>query len=166
MLTVEQIIEALDMKPLLPEGGYVKVSYNSDLVIKKDHLPKRYAGDKPICGAILYLITGDTFSRMHSLPTDEIYHFYMGDGVEQLQLLEDGSGRIVRMGHNILKGELIQALAPAHCWQGTRLAEGGTFALLGTTMAPAYTDDDYSDGSRERLIQLYPRFEGEILART
>ena len=103
---------------------------------------------------------------MHRLPTDEIYHFYMGDPVDQLQLLKDGSGRIVRLGQDFLKGEKLQSVTPAHCWHGSRLVPGGEFALMGTTMAPAYTDSDYEDGVREELINLYPAFKDEIIART
>lgn len=166
MITAKQIIEHFEMKPLIPEGGYIKEFHFADFVLDKEQLPSIYSCSKPICGTILYLITKDTFSRMHRLPTDEIYHFYMGDPVDQLQLLKDGSGRIVRLGQNFLAGEKIQYVTPAHCWHGSRLAPGGEFALLGTTMAPAYTDSDYEDGVREELIKLYPAFKDEIISRT
>lgn len=165
MLTAKQIIEILDMEPLVPEGGFIKTLDFSGFIIKKENLPKIYSSDKPICSTILYLITKDTFSRMHRLPTDEIYHFYMGDPVEQLQLFENGNGRIIRLGQDIANGELVQSIAPANCWQGSRLAEGGEYALMGTTMAPAYTDDDYMDGVKEYLVEKYPMFEREIIER-
>jgi predicted cupin superfamily sugar epimerase len=165
MLTAKQIIEILGMQPLVPEGGYIKVLDSSGFIIKKENLPERYTSDKPVCSTILYLITKDTFSRMHRLPTDEIYHFYMGDAVEQLQLFEDGTGKTVRLGHDLANGELVQSVAPASCWQGSKLAEGGEYALMGTTMAPAYTDDDYTDGVKEYLVKKYPMFEHEIMER-
>jgi predicted cupin superfamily sugar epimerase len=154
------------MVPLTPEGGYISNTFTSDILIKKEALPPRYKGPKAVCGAILYLITGDSFSRMHLLPTDEIYHFYLGDPVEQLRLFEDGTGKIVRLGSDFLNGQEPQTIVPANCWQGTRLATGGEFALLGTTMAPAFTAEDYLDGVREELIRLYPQFEAEIIRRT
>ena len=40
-----------------------------------------------------------------NLPTEEIFHFYLGDPVEMLQLSADGSGRVIRMGQDILHGE-------------------------------------------------------------
>jgi hypothetical protein len=41
---------------------------------------------KPLCSAIVALVTDDpsTFSDMHRLPTDEIWHFYRGDPIELL----------------------------------------------------------------------------------
>ena len=84
MITAQQIIDHFEMEPLVPEGGFIKVFHFADLIIKKEQLPSIYSCDKAICGTILYLITKDSFSRMHRLPTDEIYHFYMGDPVDQL----------------------------------------------------------------------------------
>lgn len=53
-------------------------------LIPHDVLPDRYAGDKPFGTAISYLYASDdnSFSAMPKLPTDEIYHFYLGDPVE------------------------------------------------------------------------------------
>lgn len=164
MLTAKEIIDLYKMRPLLPEGGYIKEFYFSDITIQKECLPKRYTENKHLCGTILYLITEESFSRMHFLPTDEIYHFYMGDPVEQLQLLPDGSGRLITLGQDIVNGEQLQGIAPANCWHGTRLKQGGKYALLGTTMAPAYTDGDYIDGTEE-LIEKWPAFEQEIRKR-
>ena len=39
---------------------------------------------KPLCSAIVALLDDDpsVFSDMHRLPTDEIWHFYLGDPIE------------------------------------------------------------------------------------
>lgn len=103
---------------------------------------------------------------MHQLPTDEVYHFYLGDPVEQLQLLPDGTGKIIRYGHDILAGEKVQDVVPADAWHGTRLVEGGEWALMGTTMAPAWDDSDYTDGVRKYLTDKWSEFESEIKERT
>lgn len=164
MLTAEKIIEIFGMVPLVPEGGFITVTDTSDIIIPKEALPERYNEDKPATGSILFLVTPESFSRMHWLPTDETYHFYMGDAVEQLQLREDGTGKIIRMSHDIENGDAVQSVAPANGWHGTRLVEGGKWALLGTAMAPAYTDSDYIDGT-ELDIEKYPEFKAEILRR-
>lgn len=163
-MTPEQIIEIFGMVPLVPEGGYIAVTNTSDIIIPKEALPERYIDDKPVVGTVLILLTKDAFSRMHFLPTDEMYHFYMGDAVEQLQLLPDGTGKIIKMGHDIANGEAVQALVPANSWHGTRLVEGGEWALVGAVMAPGFTDSDYIDGT-ELDIEKYPEFKEEILKR-
>ena len=100
---------------------------------------------------------------MHRLPTEEIFHFYLGDPVEMLQLSADGSGRVIRMGQDILHGEEVQITVPRNTWQGTRLVPGGKWALLGTSMAPGFLPQDYEDGDRALLTAQYPQFR-ELLA--
>lgn len=165
-MTAEQIIEFYGMRPIPLEGGYLKENIYIDIPIAREALPARYPNGRLISNTILFLVTKDSFSRMHHLPTDEVYHFYMGDPVEQLQLLPDGTGRVVRLGHDILGGDVLQHNAPADCWHGTRLVDGGEWALMGTTMAPAWDETDYSDGVREDLIARWPEFEAEIIRRT
>ena len=41
-------------------------------------------------------------------------------------------------------------------------APGGSFALLGTTMAPGFDYTDYEAGLRSELLDSYPRF-GEMI---
>lgn len=116
-------------------------------------------GSRSVGTAIFYLLTPDTFSAMHRLPGDEIYHFYLGDPVEMLQLCPDGTGRTVLLGHDILNGMQLQAVISAGTYQGSRLLPGGKFALLGTTMAPGFEFQDYAAGSYAELDARYPDFE-------
>jgi predicted cupin superfamily sugar epimerase len=93
---------------------------------------------------------------MHRLLTDELYHFYLGDPVTMLQLLPDGTHRIITLGHDVLNGQKVQCVVTNNVWQGSFLVEGGRFALLGTTMAPAFDFSDFALGDRESLIRQYP----------
>ena len=165
-MNAEQIIEHYGMRPIPLEGGYLREMHYFNIPIAKEALPAKYPNGRLISNTILFLVTKDSFSRMHRLPTDEVYHFYMGDPVEQLQLLPDGTGRIIRLGHDILNGDSLQYAAPAGCWHGTRLVDGGEWALMGTTMAPAWDESDYIDVVREDLIQQWPEFEAAIIIRT
>ena len=38
----------------------------------------------------------------------------------------------------------------------SKLAPGGKFALMGTTMSPGFNYADYETGDREQLIAQYP----------
>lgn len=160
-ITPEQIKEFYKMVPLQDEGGVFHQSYISDEMLPASVIPGR-DGDHTVGSAIIYLLSGDTYSRMHRLPTDEIFHFYMGDPVEQLQLFPDGTGKVIKMGHNILEGEQVQVTAPRGVWQGTRLAPGSKWALLGTVMAPGFKDVDYEDGNLEELLAQYPEFSEQL----
>jgi uncharacterized protein len=157
-LTPQIIINRLGLEPLAFEGGYFRRSYEAIERLPAGSLPARYTGDeRSFASAIYYLLTSDrdSFSALHRLPSDEIYHFYLGDAVELLQLFEDGSSRRTRLGQDILGGEQVQYVAAAGTWQGSYLLEGGAFALLGTTMAPAFENSDFEEGQRATLLQSY-----------
>jgi predicted cupin superfamily sugar epimerase len=156
MLTPEQVIGLLGLKPLTPEGGYYRETYRSDETIVAGVLPGRYQGKRAFGAAIYYLLTPETFSAMHRISTDEVYHFYLGDPVELVELDSDGSSRVVRLGHNMLQNMVLQHVVRRGTWQGLRLVPGGRLALLGTTTAPAFDKADYEHGDRDRLIAAYP----------
>ena len=80
----EQLINFLGLKPLSEEGGYFAETYRSEEIIHPDALPDCYAGYRSFGTAIYYLLTSDTFSALHRLASDEVFHFYLGDPVEML----------------------------------------------------------------------------------
>jgi predicted cupin superfamily sugar epimerase len=59
---------------------------------------------------------------MHVLSSDELFHFYLGDPVEMLQLWPDGRSEVVVLGPDLAAGQHVQLLVPAGVWQGTRLS--------------------------------------------
>lgn len=156
--TAEEIISILDLKPLNMEGGYFKETYRSSETIPRDCLPRRYGSSKAFSTAIYYLLTPGTFSSLHMLPTDELYHFYLGDPVEMLQLREDGSGQIMIIGQDLSVGMALQTVVQRGTWQGSKLVDGGKFALMGTTMSPAFDYEDFIPGDKRFLMETYPGF--------
>jgi len=151
----EEIIQMLNLKPLPAEGGFFIETYRSDESLEM--LPSRYRNERRCFStAIYYLLTPDTFSAMHRLPSDEIFHFYAGDLVEMLQLLPDGAGEVIKIGSDLKAGLRLQVVVPRGAWQGSRLVEGGRFALLGATVAPGFEFSDFESGVRETLIDQYP----------
>ena len=53
-------------------------------------------------------------------------------------------------------GSALQFAVPAGVWQGSRVAPGGRFSLIGTTMAPGYTSGDYEQGDRKTCCGSIP----------
>jgi len=157
-LTPEILIERMGLVPLPVEGGHYRQTWVSAEAVAAAGLPARYGRDKPLGTAIYYLLTDDpdSFSALHRLPTDEVYHFYLGDPVEMLLLHPGGRGEAIALGPDILAGQRVQLVVPRGVWQGSRLAPGGRFALMGTTMAPGFDPADYEGGGREGLIRAYP----------
>jgi uncharacterized protein len=168
---IEKIKSLYQLKPLPVEGGWFAETYRSSDEITPEGLPWRYPPEsKPLGTAIFYLLTTDPdcFSALHQLPTPEIYHFYLGDPVEMLLLFPDSHSEHVILGQDILHQQYVQYVVPRGVWQGSRLAPGGKYALLGTTMAPGYTASDYVGGERSELEKLYPKDIDmiEVLTRT
>ena len=95
MLTADQIKVLFNLKPHPEEGGYFVETYRSSETISEKALTSRYKGVRSFGTAIYYLLTPETISAMHRLQSDEIFHFYLGDPVEMLQLWPDGSGRVL-----------------------------------------------------------------------
>ncbi len=95
---------------------------------------------------------------MHRLRGDEVFHFYLGDPVDLLQLHPDGTGKIAVLGPNLAAGMRPQLVVPGGVWQGMKLLRGGKYALLGTTVAPGFDFKDFEIGHREELVDEYPQF--------
>ena len=152
--TADEVIRLLDLKPLTIEGGFFRETYRSPDLID---LP-RYSSQRSLATAIYYLITPETFSRMHRVPGEEIFHFYLGDPVEMLQLDPDGTGEIITMGQHLAAGMKLQHIVPGGWWQGARLKAGGRFALMGTTMSPGFAYEDYAAGTPDELVRKWPAF--------
>lgn len=162
MTKAEEIIRALKLQPLPEEGGFYFETYKSSIELPADIISPPYSGTRLASTAIYYLLTPDSFSALHRLPSDEIFHFYLGDPIELLELDADGQGRVVQLGQNLFGNMKLQHVVKGGTWQGSKLVFGGRFALLGVTVTPGFDFQDYEAGKRDELIELYPSFENLI----
>jgi predicted cupin superfamily sugar epimerase len=163
-MTAEELIRLLNLQPHPKEGGFFRETYRAAEQVDAAALPAHYAGPRSHGTAIYYLLTPTTFSALHRLASDEVFHSYLGDPVEMLQLHPDGSGQVVTLGPDVTAGQQPQVVVPRGVWQGSRLADGGRFALLGCTVAPGFDYADYEHGDRATLVQRYPAF-AELIGR-
>lgn len=146
MLTADDVVRLLDLKPHPIEGGFFRETYRS-----AGTMPA-YGAERSVGTAIYYLLTPRTVSELHRLPGDEVFHFYLGDPVRQLQLFPDGTAKEVTLGTDLAAGQVPQLVVPAGVWQGSHTLPGPHgFALLGATMAPGFDYADYTTGKRGEL---------------
>lgn len=162
----QQLKSLLNLVPLSIEGGCFTQTYRSPELISQECLPGRYSGPRAVSTAIYYLLEPGTFSELHRVASDEIFHFYLGDPVEMLQLWPDGSARRVLIGPDFDRGMLPQVVVPHGIWQGARLVAGGEFALMGCTVSPGFEYVDYESGSRSPLAEAFPEHRDLICALT
>lgn len=156
-MTAEEIIKIFALKPLPDEGGFYTETYRAKEKI--NDLPAGYEGARNFSTAILYLITPQSFSKLHRVKSDEIFHFYLGDAVEMLKIADGGKTETIVLGTDLLKNQKPQVVVPKNVWQGTRLIEGGKFALLGCTVSPGFEFSDYQHGDRKLLIKQFPHLK-------
>jgi hypothetical protein len=166
MTTAADIIERLQLVPLMAEGGYFRETYRSGATIPSAAISPGYSGDRNVSTAIYYLLTPDTFSTIHRVKSDEVFHIYAGDLVEMLQLESNGAGRIVTIGNDLSVGNEPQLVVPGGVWQGCRLIAGGRWALMGCTVAPGFDYADFTAGDCAELVAHYPDFAEMIVALT
>lgn len=149
------IIEKLQLVPLEGEGGLVKNTFIS----------KETYQNRPVGTAIYYLLTTNSYSHLHKLMADEMWHHYFGDPVEMVAI-DDKTGKLKQniLGSNIANGEWPQILAPKNTWQGAKLASKQKFgfALMGTTMSPGYMDQDFVLGTKAEMLKKFPQHQNII----
>jgi predicted cupin superfamily sugar epimerase len=160
MPTAEELIRHLGLQPHPKEGGFFRETYRAAEACGQ--LPARYQGRRSVSTALYYLLTPTTYSALHRLQSDEIFHFYSGDPIRMLQLDADGRGRTIVLGPDVMSGQQFQVVVPRGVWQGSCLEPGGRFALLGCTVAPGFEYADYESGDRQALTKQYPAFEDLI----
>jgi predicted cupin superfamily sugar epimerase len=165
-MKLEEVIALLALKPHPSEGGFYRETYRSVLAFPESALPGNFRGPHRAATAIYYLLSASSFSALHRLPADELFHFYLGDPVEMLLLEPGGGGRMLTLGTDLGAGMRPQVVVPANHWQGSRIRPGGDWALLGTTLSPGFEFSDFEQGQREELVAAYPAFRDEIQSLT
>ena len=147
-MTAQWLIDELNLAPLPGEGGFYRETYRSEDKVNDGK-------GKDMSTAIYFLLTAETKSALHRLPTDEVFHFYLGDPVDMVHIHPNGKIENHILGQDLTHGQKVQLLVPAGVWQGSKLIHGGKWALLGTTMAPGF---DFSDLelATEELVSQYP----------
>ena len=136
--SADDVAALLDLRPLPVEGGRFRRTYAD-----------------PNSSAIYFLLTPGDFSALHRLGGVEIYHFYAGAPVRML-LLDPVTGAATEpvLGHDLKAGQRPQIVVPAGSWQGSATTDD--WSLIGTTMAPPYTDELFEPGDAGALLAGFP----------
>lgn len=159
-MTADQIKKLLNLDPHPVEGGYFRRTFTSSANVD---LPR---GTRAQGTAIYYLLEAGVFSELHLLDSDEMFHFYIGDPVEMLQLYPDGRSALLTLGNDLEAGQEVQMLVAAGVWQGMRLIGDGKFALFGCTVVPGFNYADYHNAGYEELAAKWPEQAERIRALT
>lgn len=165
--TPKQIIRRLGLQKNEAEGGYFGPLYTSPLALPNEALPgfESVKPPRPVSSAIYYFLDAGSVSVLHKVRGDMIYHFYAGDPVEMLLLYPEGSDNryeTLVFGNDLEAGARPVKVVPGDTWLGSRLTLGGSYALMGVTMAPGFNPKDYAIGKRSDLVRAYPTLKNLI----
>ncbi|PXB00040.1 cupin [Nostoc sp. 3335mG] len=124
--TAPELIERLGLAPH-PEGGYYRETLR--------------AADGPDgrsrMTAILFLLEAGERSHWHRVDADELWLWQAG---APLALAIEGQPPVT-LGGNVARGQQLQALVPAGCWQSAEANAGWT--LVSCIVAPGFDFDGF-----------------------
>jgi predicted cupin superfamily sugar epimerase len=161
MNKVESIIKTLDLSPH-PEGGYFKETYRSLGEIKEDSLSREYKGSRNYSTCIYFLLTSDSFSAFHRIKQDEIWHFYDGSPIRLHVITPEGIYSNHIIGRNVVAGEIPQFVVTGGCWFAAEVVDKNAHSLVGCTVSPGFSFEDFELKSRTELLALFPNFADVI----
>ena len=159
-MNAKQLIEKFKMQPNDAEGGYYAATYTSSVLLN---------GKQPICSAIYYMIDPESFSAMHRVKSDMLYHFYDGDPAQVLLLYPPGAPKkseVCIFSNDLTSGDGPMKVIPGGTWMGSRLHGGRNFAFMGVSLDPGFDPAQYEIGKRDELIREYPEQKELIVALT
>lgn len=121
-MTAEAIIERLGLMPH-PEGGWYRETW------KGPEIGGRASGT-----AILFLLRAGERSHWHRVDADEIWLWHAGAPLVLAMGVERAEE--VRLGPDVLGGEVVQAVVPAGWWQAA--GSTGEWTLVSCTVSPGF----------------------------
>lgn len=147
-----------------PEGGFYKEMYRSDGLIPQAALGSSFKGDRNFSTAIYFLLSSENFSAFHKIASDEVWHFYAGDGLDINIIQSDGTFSCIHLGNGNSENQVFQAVVPAGAWFASEPSHKKGWALVGCTVAPGFDFEDFEMAKRADLIRDYPQHE-EVIKR-
>lgn len=151
--TVALLIERFGLMPH-PEGGFYKETYKSIETYSHHHLPDRFSGDRYFSSAIYFLLEKGNYSAFHRIKSDECWHFYDGDPLWVHVIYPNGKLETISLGNR--ERTVYQFVVPAGCWFASETALGGSFSLVGCTVAPAFDFADFELAKAQQLMDEFP----------
>jgi uncharacterized protein len=145
-LSVEQLCARYDLSPH-PEGGFYRETYRSAA-----SLP---GSVRSVSTAIYFLLPRGTYSRLHRIGSDEVWHFYGGGPLIIAEVSDDGVVRRTRLGPGATEHEVPQHVVPAGSWFGAYPADESEYCFVGCTVAPGFSFDDFELARRAPLAEHF-----------
>lgn len=156
-----QLVELLGLRPH-PEGGFYAETFRSLTRLSGVPTPNQA---RAASTAIYYLLPAGSFSALHRVASDEVWHHYAGAPLELHTIDPSGLHSTMRLGRDLLAGERPQGVVSAGTWQAA-VPVGDGWSLLGCTVAPGFDFRDFELPDREELLEKFPLLRDVVLRLT
>ncbi|MGD9921814.1 MAG: cupin domain-containing protein, partial [Pseudorhodoplanes sp.] len=119
-MTYQDVERLLDLKPNAT-CGYVRVTYLSEERIAPGGLPAPFESGRPMGSALYFMLTPQQPVKLHRIRNDQFYHYYLGDPIEVLMMLTDGSTQQHIVGPDLRAGHRVQLFIPGNTFHTARV---------------------------------------------
>lgn len=154
-LSADDIVKLLELNPPAT-CAYVCEPYRSAVQIPQSALPAGFVGSRALGNVLYFLVTPEARVRLHRIRSDQMYHHYLGDPLEVLLLYAGGRSDVKTVGSDLATGMRPQLFIPGGTFHTARVAAGGAYALLGTSVFLRAEPADVEMGDAEKLAARFP----------
>jgi hypothetical protein len=124
--------------------------------IRSPRCPRGYEGDRPVGTALHFLVTDQVTLRVHRVRADQQYQHHLGDALEVLLLLPDGTSEQHVVGPDLAAGQVPMLFIPGRTFHVSKLVTGGSWAFVSATGWPGVEPADFEVGDVEDLASRFP----------
>jgi uncharacterized protein len=160
-MTFDDVRKLLDLTPNAT-CGYVRVTFISKHKIAAGGMSAPFADGRPAGSALYFMLTPQEPVKLHRIRNDQLYHYYLGDPIEVLMMLEDGSTELHVVGADLRKGHKVQLLIPGGTFHTARIIGERRWFLGASTEWPGVEPKDVELGNADALAAKYPKVAAEI----
>ncbi|TDL99029.1 cupin domain-containing protein [Macrococcus brunensis] len=148
----EQLIRQLNMTPH-PEGGYFSETYRSDITTE----------GRELYSSIYFLLETGNISHFHRIDADELWYFHGGDALTLHMIMEDGTYQSVKLGLDVINGEVPQYLVPKNTIFASTVEEENEWSLVGCMVSPGFKFETFELFTQHELMAMYPEHDELIV---
>lgn len=160
-MTADEVRRLLGLQPNAT-CGYVRLTYVSERHIAPGGMAAPFDAGRPAGSALYFMLTPDEPVKLHRIRNDQLYHYYLGDPIEVLMLMADGTTQHHVVGPDLRAGHTVQLFIPGSTFHTARVAGTRQWFLGGSTEWPGVEPADVEIGNPELLAARYPAVADKI----
>ena len=145
------------------EGGYYKETFRSTEMTSDQELTVNFDGKRKLYTSIYFLLTSNDISHFHRIKSDELWYYHAGSPLTIHIIDENGVYKEIKLGINLDKGEVPQALVPKNSIFGSSVMDKDTFSLVGCMVSPGFEYKDFELFTQNELLLKYPQHKDVIM---